>query len=148
MCHSDRASLAIRIIIPAMFMIIGSASATELVYMPVNPAFGGNPNNGPVLLNNAQAQNNKTDPATRNRSSGYTPPTPLQQFNDILQRSILSQVASAATSKIMGSSGELVPGTVETGNFRISIVDVGGGMLQITTTDKISGAMTSFQVSQ
>ncbi len=38
------------------------AAATELIYTPVNPVFGGNPLNGPVLLNNAQAQNNKKDP--------------------------------------------------------------------------------------
>jgi curli production assembly/transport component CsgF len=129
-------------------LISGMVHATELVYTPVNPAFGGNPNNGPVLLNTAQAQNDKKDPESRNGYGGYTPPSPLQQFNDTLQRSILNQVASAATSRIMGPGGQLVQGTVDTGNFRISIIDMGGGMLQITTTDKTTGAMTSFQVSQ
>jgi curli production assembly/transport component CsgF len=42
--------------------------------------------------------------------------------------------------------GKLKPGTVETGNFRIDIVDAGGGVLVITTTDKVTGATTSFQV--
>jgi curli production assembly/transport component CsgF len=46
----------------------------------------------------------------------------------------------------MGSGGKLKPGVVETGNFRIEIVDSGGGMLTITTTDKVTGASTSFQV--
>ena len=40
-------------------LLIGLASAaavqaTELVYTPVNPSFGGNPLNGTWLLNNAQ----------------------------------------------------------------------------------------------
>jgi curli production assembly/transport component CsgF len=46
----------------------------------------------------------------------------------------------------MGPNGGLQPGTVETGNFRITIVDSGGGVLTITTTDKVTGASTSFQV--
>jgi curli production assembly/transport component CsgF len=32
------------------------AFATEQVYHPVSPTFGGNPNNGPFLLSTAQAQ--------------------------------------------------------------------------------------------
>ncbi|GAA0224320.1 hypothetical protein GCM10009125_11630 [Castellaniella daejeonensis] len=32
------------------------ASAGQLVYTPVNPSFGGNPLNGPTLLQSAQAQ--------------------------------------------------------------------------------------------
>jgi curli production assembly/transport component CsgF len=34
----------------------GSASATQLVYQPTNPNFGGNPLNGSYLLTTAQAQ--------------------------------------------------------------------------------------------
>ena len=145
MRSNDRAARTLNKTLALLLLACGIASATEMVYTPVNPMFGGNPNNGPVLLNTANAQNNRKENSSAN---SYTASTPLQQFNDTLQRSILSQVASAATSKVMGSSGQLVPGVVETGNFRISIVDVGGGMLQITTTDKLSGAMTSFQVSQ
>ncbi|MHA3903955.1 curli assembly protein CsgF [Castellaniella sp. WN] len=32
------------------------ASAEQLLYTPVNPSFGGNPLNGPTLLQSAQAQ--------------------------------------------------------------------------------------------
>jgi curli production assembly/transport component CsgF len=120
--------------------------ATELVHVPMNPVFGGNPLNGPVLLNNAQAENKKTDPAAA--AAAATKTSALQDFNDTLQRSILGRLASAATSNIVGTNGQLVPGTVETGDFRISIVDVGGGLLKITTTDKTTGASTQFQVGQ
>ena len=34
----------------------GAALAGQLLYTPVNPSFGGNPLNGPNLLNSAQAQ--------------------------------------------------------------------------------------------
>lgn len=121
-------------------------ASTELVYTPVNPVFGGNPLNGSVLLNAAQAQNKTKDPQdalTKDLNN-----SPLQQFNDTLQRSVLSRLAAGATSQVLNSNGRLVPGRVETGNFLISITDQGGGVLLITTTDKLSGNATSFQVSQ
>ena len=36
--------------------LIGSATANQLTYTPVNPTFGGNVLNGPYLLNVAQSQ--------------------------------------------------------------------------------------------
>jgi curli production assembly/transport component CsgF len=122
-----------------------AATATELVYVPVNPAFGGNPLNGQSLLGVAQATNKHKDPQA-DRFAGLGRQTPLEQFADTLERSILSQLSSAAVSRVMGPNGQLQPGTVETGNFRITIVDAGGGVLIITTTDKVTGASTSFQV--
>lgn len=37
-------------------LTIGSCGASELVYHPANPTFGGNPLNGSYLLSQAQAQ--------------------------------------------------------------------------------------------
>jgi curli production assembly/transport component CsgF len=61
---------------------------------------------------------------------------------------MLSQLASAATSKLMGTDGKLLPGTFSTENFVITVTDLGGGLLRVTTTDKSSGAVTSFEVGQ
>jgi curli production assembly/transport component CsgF len=122
--------------------LAGGVAATELVYVPNNPTFGGSPlNTG--LLSTAQLTNKHkeaaADPASAKQNA-------LQQFTDLLERSILSQLSAAATSGVMGSGGKLKPGSVETGNFRIDIVDAGGGVLMITTTDKTTGASTTFQV--
>lgn len=126
-------------------LLAAQAAASELVYTPVNPLFGGHPLNGQTLLSIAQVTNKHQDPkAERFEDSGR--PTPLQQFAETLERSILSQLSSAAVSRVMGPNGMLQPGTVETGNFRITIVDAGGGVLTITTTDKATGASTSFQI--
>lgn len=122
------------------------AGATDLVYVPVNPAFGGNPVNGSVLLNAASATNKHQAPAAPT-PAGAAQQTPLEQFNSLLERSILNQLAAGAASKI-SVGGKLVPGSVDTANFSITIADLGGGMLQVTTTDKTTGAVTSFQVSQ
>jgi curli production assembly/transport component CsgF len=49
-----RFGLAIAIV--AAFAVSTAASATEQVYHPVSPTFGGNPLNGSFLLSTAQAQ--------------------------------------------------------------------------------------------
>jgi len=121
-----------------------SAQASELAYVPNNPSFGGNPLNGPVLLNQAQAQNHFTEKS----SSSASGQTALTQFNSMLQSAILSRVSSAVTSSIVGPNGQLVPGIVETTDFRISITNLQGGLLQIVTTDKNTGQTTQFQVNQ
>jgi curli production assembly/transport component CsgF len=124
-----------------------NANAGELVYTPVNPAFGGNPINGSVLLNAAQAQNKTKDPDAISPFQN-TEKNSLQQFNEILERSVLNRLASAAMGGIIGSGGALQSGTLDTANFTITITDLGGGMLKVTTTDKATGAFTSFEVSQ
>ena len=122
--------------------------ATEMIYYPVNPSFGGSPLNGAVLLNSAQAQNKHKDPEADIGGSGFNSQSPLQSFNDSLERAILSRLAASASSQITGTDGGLRPGTVQTGNFVIDIVDLGSGALQITTTDKLLGTSTSFQVGK
>lgn len=128
-------------------LVATNAAATEMVYVPLNPSFGGNPLNASGLLSAAQITNKHQDPSAKSASS-YSQQSSLQQFNDMLERSILSQLSSAATSNVMGVGNKLTPGSVETGNFRINIVDMGSGLLQITTTDKVTGGSTSFQVGQ
>jgi curli production assembly/transport component CsgF len=120
------------------------AAATEIVYTPVNPAFGGSPLNGPHLLNSAQAQNTLTDPNTASRG------TPLEQFNQRLQSVILSRIASSVSGSIVDASGNLQTGNIETTDFLIQVADAvlpdGLPGLRITTTDKATGASTSFTV--
>ncbi len=132
----------------ALWLAAAGAQATELVYRPVNPAFGGDPMNGSMLLNNAQSQNNLKDPATTQANAGLSQRTPLQQFSDTLQRSILSRLASSAAGGLFSSTGQVIPGAVETSEFRITVTDIGGGNLQITTVDKVTGQSTTFEVSQ
>jgi len=121
--------------------------AGGLVYTPINPAFGGNPNNGVFLLNEAAAQNNKTNP-NASSPTGFQQLTPLQQFNQSLQSAILNRVASAITGGVVDANGNLKPGIIQTTSFTITILDLGNGLIQITTIDKATGQSTQFQVSQ
>ncbi len=113
------------------------AFATDLVYMPINPSFGGNPNNAAGLLATAQAQNPFKAPTN----------TPLQNFNNSLQQAILNRLTSQSLATIFGSSSKLVPGTYDTTAYTITITDSGNGSLTISTTDKKTGAVVSFVVS-
>lgn len=136
--------------VPCVLLVLMSlqlpAWCTEMVYSPLNPSFGGSPLNS-SLLNSAQATNKHKDPDSGLGANGLNK-TPLQQFNDLLERSILGQLSTAATSTVIGPGGKLVPGTVQTGNFTISIADLGGGLLRVTTTDKVTGAASTFEVGQ
>jgi curli production assembly/transport component CsgF len=130
------------------FWVSGATvNATELVYVPVNPSFGGNPANGPGLLGSASATNKHKEDSGLGGSSLLNQ-SPLEQFNQTLQRTVLSQLASAATSKLIGADGKLMPGTFSTSNFTITIADIGGSLLRITTTDKATGTSTSFEVAR
>lgn len=137
------------LICPLMYLFVISSNlyASEMVYVPNNPSFGGSPSNAPGLLAVASSTNKHTE-GSKSATSLQLNQSPLAQFNQTLERNVVNQLASAATSKIIGRDGKLTPGTLSTGNFTISIIDSGGGTLQVTTTDKVTGAITSFVVQQ
>jgi curli production assembly/transport component CsgF len=114
------------------FLLTGAAAAGTLVYTPINPSFGGNPQNGPVLLNEAQAQNHFTAPSNSS-SPGSTPLTQGQIFAQELTSQLYSSLANQITQSIFGEnaapSGTFAfEGTTITyqrvdGNIEISIND-------------------------
>lgn len=117
-----------------------SLHASGLVYTPVNPSFGGNPLNGNMLLNNAQAQNDISDPSLNEDLNA------LDDFNDRLQRALLTRLTRSVTSSIIDDLGNLIPGQTVTTDFIIDVVDEGDGTLSVTTTDRNSGDQTVFWV--
>ncbi len=117
-------------------LLTGSAQATEMVYAPAIPAFGGNPNNAAGFLANAGAQNSYKAPVS----------TPLQNFNKSLEQAILNRLVSQSVSSIFGSQSKLVPGSYDTGNYTVNIQDSGGGVLTVTTIDKKTGDQVTFTV--
>lgn len=116
------------------------ASATELVWTPKNPSFGGNPMYSSHLLGTANATNRFTEAPKAT--------TPLQDFNDALQRTVLNRLTSTVSSGLFDSSGKLVPGVINTADFTITVVALGGNQLRIITTDKRTGQSTQFDVMQ
>lgn len=127
---------AIVLTFPAIYF--SGANASEMVYTPINPSFGGHPNNGSFLLGSASAQ--------KQFSEEREEQTPLQEFNERLQRSLLGRITSVVTRDIVDSDGNISPGTFETVDYTIIVTDTGGGLIKIETIDKVTGESTIIEV--
>jgi curli production assembly/transport component CsgF len=85
-------------------------AATEMVHRFVSPSFGGNPLNGPFLLNQANEQNDFKDPAIAAKAA--TPQkSEIERFKDNLQRAILNQVSRTTTQNLFDENGNIQLGT-------------------------------------
>jgi len=112
----------------------------QLVYKPVNPAFGGDTFNYNWLLSSAQAQNGFTDP---NEDSDAETST-LQSFTDNLNRQLLSRISSELFSQQFGND-ELQPGTFTFGSLEVEIAEGITGLI-INILDTQSGEQTQIIV--
>lgn len=126
----------------------GSATASELVYYPQNPSFGGNPLYGPGLLNSALATNKHKDPDISSDRYGIEKKSALDQLNETIERVVTHQLATAASLNILDKDGKFVPGSLETQNFIITVTDVGAGQVSVSTYDKATGGVTTVEVNQ
>ena len=121
-----------------LLAVLGSqAGATELVYTPINPSFGGNPLNGTWLLNNAQAQNDYDDPDIKSRAT-TTGTSALDRFTSQLQSRLLSQLLDNIST---GNTGSL-----STDSFIVNVID-DSGALSIQVTDRATGEISEIQVN-
>ncbi|GAA78151.1 curli production assembly/transport component CsgF [Pseudoalteromonas sp. BSi20495] len=85
-----------RIIIFIITTLSFSAAATEIIYTPINPSFGGNPLNANMLLSKAQAQNKHKAPVIE---KSYT-----EQFQDSLERTYLNRMVREITDMAFGEN--------------------------------------------
>lgn len=128
--------LAGLILVPITSFSSGLVSATELIYEPVNPNFGGSPLNGNYLLSNAQAQDTHEDP--NKPEDLYEQPSALDRFTDSLETRLLNQLLTDVGN---GNSGELI-----TDDFVVQIVD-NDGVLSVLITDRNTGDKSEIIVS-
>jgi len=113
--------------------------SSELVHQFTSPSFGGNPNNSAHLLGLAGVQNQFQDDDQDDAS-------PLDEFNDRLQRSLLGRITSAVTRDIVDTDGNITPGVFDTVDYTINVIDEGNGLVTIETIDKVTGERTVIQV--
>ncbi|WP_444919965.1 curli assembly protein CsgF [Microbulbifer sp. CnH-101-G] len=123
-------------LLAANLFTCSAALATELIYEPVNPNFGGNPLNGTYLLQNAQSQDDHDDPDKHD--SIYEQPSALDRFTDSLETRLLNQLLTDVGD---GNSGELI-----TDDFVVQIVD-NDGVLTVLITDRNTGDKSEIVVS-
>ena len=123
----------------AGLLLSAGVGATELVYTPVNPSFGGSPLNGAWLLGNAQAQNDTKDPDAIDRAS-LTGTSALDRFTSQLESRLLSDLLTGVKDGNTGS--------ITTDDFIVDITKDDLGNLVVNITDRLTGEISEISVGQ
>jgi curli production assembly/transport component CsgF len=115
------------------------ASSGDLVYQPVNPAFGGSPLNKDFLMGTAEAQN---QPKARNQKrQDAISNDPVTQFKTSLNQRLLSGLADKIVDSIYGdNAGNSGTFTVE--GTTVSFVKL-NGTVKLTVSDGIKQTVIS-----
>lgn len=109
-------------------IISAHTAATEIVYQPINPSFGGNPLAGNFLLQKAQSQNAHTA-ADSGRSF-------VDRFREALERNIINSL----TRRI--ADGDIVEGLYDTGEYTVEVIGQPDGSVLVYITHNETGEQT------
>ena len=112
--------------------------ASELVYVPVNPSFGGDPFNSEHLLSIANAENKHKDPDTQTRSSQ------ADIFAQQLQSRLLSALSSQIVDAIFGDNPQ-EHGVIQFGGQTVEFVRT-LDEVTLTITDDATGGITTIVI--
>ena len=126
------------------------AFASELVYTPINPSFGGNPLNGSFLLGKAQSQNKHKAPVSRK--------TYAEKFQESLERAYINKIVREITDLSFNESCD--PGvdpdcepsvfadnaTFVSGDYEIQILTSGTDSITVQITHVETGEITIIEV--
>ncbi|MGL4727448.1 MAG: curli assembly protein CsgF [Bosea sp. (in: a-proteobacteria)] len=115
------------------------AGAGDLIYQPVNPAFGGSPLNKDFLMGTAEAQN-RPKSRDQKRQDSITN-DPVTQFKTSLNQRLLSGLADKIVDSIYGdNAGNSGTFTVE--GTTVSFVKL-NGTVKLTVSDGIKQTVIS-----
>lgn len=118
-----------------IFFISSIGYGQQLVYKPVNPAFGGDTFNHQWLLAAANAQNSFKDPEADDRLKR----SQMDQFAENLNRQILNQISRSLFDSQLGDG--LEAGIYNFGTMTVEIYETGDGMI-INILDTSTGEET------
>lgn len=107
----------------------------NMVFQFVNPNFGGNPNNGAFLLNEANAQNSYKDPTGYNFDTAT--PSALDNFTSVIQSQLLGN--------LMGNISQGKPGRLVTKDFIVDVKNI-DGRLTMNILDRTTGKSSTIEV--
>jgi len=115
-----------------------SVSASELVYKPINPSFGGNPLNGGFLLNKAQSQN-KHKATIKKKTSA-------EKFKESLERAYINKIVRELTDLAFGEAGDdslFNENSIFTsGDMEIQVVTTNSDNITVQVTNTVTGEVT------
>jgi curli production assembly/transport component CsgF len=123
-------------------MVNFSAGATELIYTPINPSFGGNPLNANMLLSKAQAQNKHKSPISK---KDYA-----EQFQDSLQRTYLNRMVREITNMAFGEDSEDSifdqDSIFMSGDYQIEVITSTTDTITVKITNLLDGTVVIIDV--
>lgn len=125
------------IFLPGIFLV----KSQQLVYKPVNPAFGGDSFNYQWLLSSATAQNQFDDKSGSNLfgSSGS-----LNNFAESLNRQVLSELSRKLFQDQFGEGG-VQPGNYMFGSLYLQVTSTAQGLM-ISILDTNTGEQSEIVV--
>ena len=109
----------------------------QIVYKPINPAFGGDTFNYQWLLNSANSQNSFEDPDAN--SSSRANESELERFSENLNRQLLSQLSRSLFDTQLGNG--LEEGSFTFGSLALDIYDSAEGLV-VNILDTSNGEET------
>jgi curli production assembly/transport component CsgF len=123
--------------------------ASELVYTPINPSFGGNPLNGSFLLSKANSQNTHRAPTD--------PKTYAERLQESLERAYISKIVREVTDLAFGEqeldeNGEPIPSIFEdgasfiSGNFEVNLITSNPDSISVQIIDLTTGEITIVEI--
>ncbi len=110
--------------------------AQQLVYKPINPAFGGDTFNYQWLLSSAESQNKFTE----DDGFGFEQQTELERFTETLNRQLLNSLSQDLFRQEFGDDA-LTVGTYVFGSLIVDITPTANG-LAINILDTETGDQT------
>lgn len=128
----------------AGLILLGSThvAATELVYKPINPAFGGNPLNANMLLSKAQSQNKHRAPIIEK--------TYDEKFQESLERTYLNRLVREITDVAFGEDIQdsifNQDATFMSGDYQIQVITSTPDTITVRITNTASGEETILEV--
>jgi len=117
----------------------GYSFGQQLVYKPINPAFGGDTFNYQWLLSSAESQNGFTDP----NAVEEEPLTELEQFQQDLNRQVLGNLSRSVFNSQLGDG--LQEGTFTVGDLALEIFQTPEGLV-VNILDTTTGEQTQIIV--
>ncbi|WP_445664149.1 curli production assembly/transport component CsgF [Fodinibius sp. AD559] len=128
-------------VLAGLMLAPGQAEAQDFVYQPKNPAFGGSYANYSWMMNSANKQNKFQE------SGGGFSRDPLANFEESLQRQVLSQLTRQIIGDRFGEGGIDLSerSNFEFGEFNIS-VNPGPDGVSIQIQNILSGESTTVTI--
>ncbi|AEA99405.2 curli production assembly protein CsgF [Alteromonas mediterranea] len=126
-----------------------SAFATELVYEPINPSFGGNPLNGSFLLSKANSQNAHSAPLSERSYD--------ERLQESLERAYINRIVREITDIAFGEQeydedGNPIDSIFNqdsifvSGDFQVELITSNPDSIVVNITNLLTGEVTVVEI--